>query len=574
MGLSEQAELAVRLSLVDKLSAPLRGITSRFKALDLQSAKVSRGLSNIGKGLATGLKRGVAIAGVGVALLVTQLKAGIDSLVELEDVTYQTNARIKSTKGVAGQTAESIRELAERYEDLTTVDDKVIQSAANVLLSFTNIREDAFEPAISAALDLSKALGGDATSAAKTLGKALDDPATGLSRLTRIGVTFTEEEQEKIKALQASGDLLGAQTLILDKLNVKYGDAAKAIGPAARAQAEFGDTVEETQMALATALLPALTKISQKLRGFLRSDEAQAGIARLGDAIGSLFSDKNLDTAGAAIRDVFGYLKELPWGVIKDGIVGAAAAAKTVVDVFKTLPPGVQTGLITLLAANKLGGNLIATGLGELLKVGLRSLTTITAGNVTVVGANVTGAVPGTTPSTPGGSGVVSTVIKVAAVAGVVAVGGELLQNLSTAQYEQQGYNAEQIAKLQEISTLNQSLVNAEKRGFHLPQVEARIALLRQEIVALGAIETKGWTDTYTRVGTWGQKTVEAVGHVGLIERLTAGKITDAISHNTHVLAQKKLSVTVRSNTNVRVSARQVVSESETYTRWGGVVVA
>jgi hypothetical protein len=62
-----------------------------------------------------------------------------------------------------------------------------------------------------------------------------------------------------------------------------------------------------------------------------------------------------------------------------------------------TLPPGVQNALITLLAANKLTGGLVASGLGQLASVALGSLKTITAGHVTVVGP-VTGA-----PGVPGG---------------------------------------------------------------------------------------------------------------------------------------------------------------------------
>ena len=94
-------------------------------------------------------------------LLAVNVKKGVDSLNELENVTVATNTVLKSTDGVSGQTADGIRELAEEYEDLNaTMDDKVIQSGANMLLTFTNIREEAFEPALEAALNLNEAMGG------------------------------------------------------------------------------------------------------------------------------------------------------------------------------------------------------------------------------------------------------------------------------------------------------------------------------------------------------------------------------------------------------------------------------
>jgi hypothetical protein len=60
------------------------------------------------------------------------------------------------------------------------------------------------------------------------------------------------------------------------------------------------------------------------------------------------------------------------------------------VSLFRSLPPELQTGLVTLLAANKLTGGLVASGLGDIAGFLLRGLTTINAANVTVVGANVT----------------------------------------------------------------------------------------------------------------------------------------------------------------------------------------
>jgi hypothetical protein len=93
----------------------------------------------------------------------------------------------------------------------------------------------------------------------------------------------------------------------------------------------------------------------------------------------------------------------------------AAENAKKVVDVFRSLPPGVQAGLLTFLAANKLTGGLVATGIGELLKVGLSSLKTITATSVTVVGP-VSGG-PGS-----GGAGNLASAVLPVTIAGIGAV--------------------------------------------------------------------------------------------------------------------------------------------------------
>ena len=61
---------------------------------------------------------------------------------------------------MANVTEKQVRELSESLEDLSTVDDKVIQQGANLLLTFKNIRNevgegnDVFNQAVDAANNL------------------------------------------------------------------------------------------------------------------------------------------------------------------------------------------------------------------------------------------------------------------------------------------------------------------------------------------------------------------------------------------------------------------------------------
>ena len=68
--------------------------------------------------------------------------------------------------------------------------------------------------------------------AALQLAKALEDPAKQVTALARSGTVFTEQQKEQIKTLQASGDLLGAQEIILKEIEAQYGGAARAAGAA------------------------------------------------------------------------------------------------------------------------------------------------------------------------------------------------------------------------------------------------------------------------------------------------------------------------------------------------------
>ena len=56
------------------------------------------------------------------------------------------------------------------------------------------------------------------TNAAVLVGKALNDPKKGLTALRRVGVQFTDAQEDQIKALVKSGKTMDAQKIILREL--------------------------------------------------------------------------------------------------------------------------------------------------------------------------------------------------------------------------------------------------------------------------------------------------------------------------------------------------------------------
>jgi phage-related minor tail protein len=126
-------------------------------------------------------------------------------------VMAQTNAVLKSTGGVAGVTAQQVDELANSLLRKTGIDDEAIQSAENMLLTFTNVRNvvgdqgNIFDQATTAALDMSTAMGTDLQSAALRVGKALQDPIRGSTALRRVGVLLTKQQEAQIATLVKNG---------------------------------------------------------------------------------------------------------------------------------------------------------------------------------------------------------------------------------------------------------------------------------------------------------------------------------------------------------------------------------
>ncbi len=186
------------------------GDSSKLKrevdGIDDSTSKAERGFG----------KLGAAIGGaVAVGSVVSLGKGAFDAAIESQKIAAQTEAAIKSTGAAAGITADEIGDMATAMSKKNAVDDEAIQTGQNLLLTFTNIgkAEGIFERTTQASIDMAAAMGTDVKSAAMQLGKALNDPTDGLSKLTRAGVQFTDEQKKQIKAMQDAGNMAGADVV-------------------------------------------------------------------------------------------------------------------------------------------------------------------------------------------------------------------------------------------------------------------------------------------------------------------------------------------------------------------------
>jgi len=374
----------------------------------------------VGAGVGLGIAAGVVVKG-----LVGAISGGLQSLQATGVVVAQTQAVIKSTGGAAKVTADQIRNLSERTEDLTAIDDKAVQAGANMLLTFTNIRNaagkgnDVFNQSVAVLADMSTAMGTDMKSGAIQLGKALNDPVAGITALTRVGVTFTDQQKNQIKQLVLSGRAMDAQKVILKELNKEFGGSGAAFAATDTGKAaKFQDAIEGIQQSIATGLLPVVTRVRGQLTSFL-SDPATIGQAQaLGEAIAGIFSEGNLRTAANLMTT-------------------AAGAISTAIHLFSSLPPQVQALAVGALALKKITGIGpldIVKGAGGALKILFeRGASPANPMWVAQVGGGLPG-VPGIGPAaeeTGGLLGVVKSAAKwiVPIVAGAAVV--ELAQELN-----------------------------------------------------------------------------------------------------------------------------------------------
>lgn len=259
------------------LVAGERGMKGLGDVVDRESGRSKGALSGVGK-VVTGL------AGTMAAVkAVSFLRESIDEAREAREVSRLTANAIRSTGGAAQVSAAQVADLSGAMSKKIGVDDEAIQSAANVLLTFTRVRNEAgkgndvFNQTVAAAHDMATVMKTDASSAMLQLGKAINDPIKGLSALGRAGVQFTQQQRDQITAMVEAGDVLGAQKVILGELRTQFGGAAAA---AADPMDKLAVTVGNIKEEFAIGLLPTVDAVSNALAGM--EPETAANVIKFG----------------------------------------------------------------------------------------------------------------------------------------------------------------------------------------------------------------------------------------------------------------------------------------------------
>jgi len=247
--------------------------TTKYNA-EMEAAQAKTAASTNAMGTSTSQFSGLAkTAMLGAGLAVAGFAAySVKSFMEAQKVMAQTEAVLESTGGQANVTKDQVVQLAGSLRDLTGVDDDAVQASENLLLTFTAIRNEAgkgndiFNQTEKAVVDMATAMNNGAIPSMEQLnsttiqvGKALNDPISGMTALRRVGVRFTEDQVKLITKLQESGDLMGAQKLILQELALEFGGAGKAAGQTMAGQlAILMSHVQDVAEDVGEALMPAL----------------------------------------------------------------------------------------------------------------------------------------------------------------------------------------------------------------------------------------------------------------------------------------------------------------------------
>ncbi|MFT9076568.1 phage tail tape measure protein [Ethanoligenens sp.] len=310
--------------------------------------KIKSSFSNMGQSIKSAfslenVKAGIGSVGAAVGAF---LGSSISKAQDAQKANADLAQTLKSTGGASGMTMQLLDELTESMIKNTTFSDDEVKSGEGMLLTFTNIGKNVFPQATAALLDMSQKMGTAPKDAAVQLGKALNDPVKGITALTRVGVTFTDQQKDQIAQMVKTGDMAGAQKVILGELNKEFGgQAAAAADTYAGKQKQLQNTMEEVQETIGTALMPMLAKLLQSAMPIIQTvadfvskhPQLTAAILAIVAVIGLLVGGLSLLTT---VTTAFGMVELATLGpitLVVAAIAGLAVAAVAIVTHWKDI---------------------------------------------------------------------------------------------------------------------------------------------------------------------------------------------------------------------------------------------
>jgi hypothetical protein len=331
-------------------------IISEFNGKGIDKAKKEFAqLETVGQKAQFAIKKAAIPAALAVGALAA---AGKSALAAGEEVNSANNRilQINTAMGLFGsetqKVTDRITKLAEAQGTELGISNLTIKATQAKLLTFKNLAKSAktvggaFDRANRAALDMAAAGFGSAEGNAVQLGKALENPIKGIAALAKSGVTFTDQEKEKIKVLVESNKMLEAQEMVLAAIETQVGGTAKAT---ADDTARMKEGFAQFQQSLGLGLLPILEAVTPVLLGMANWAKENPGTFKvLAAAIGAIAISILAINAAMALNPI----SAIAIGVV--ALIAGVVLAYKRFETFRNIVDAVFSGI-------KIGFDLVVT---------------------------------------------------------------------------------------------------------------------------------------------------------------------------------------------------------------------
>lgn len=242
-----------------RFTAEMKKVRNELTEIRLSSAATAKSIAALGSGFRNVI--GLVSAGLGLRAVISNTEESEAAIAQLDNAIAKIGANVEVVSN-------DFQGFAVELQRVSTFSDEAIMSVETLLLSFRGLSSGTIKRATADILDLSARLGIDLETAAKTVGRALEDPVAGMTALRKAGVLLSDAQKKQIKNFVEVGDKAKAQQVILQELEARFK------GSAAAARDTFGGALTGLKNAAGDLLeaksgLPALTSEVNELSNFL-----------------------------------------------------------------------------------------------------------------------------------------------------------------------------------------------------------------------------------------------------------------------------------------------------------------
>jgi hypothetical protein len=282
--------------------AEMKKIEEELERLGIKAGAETHKVKAEFEGMAEGISeafenlKGLFLGGLGIAAIFEGwefIKKSKEEFEALEKAVTRVDTVLKSTKFGAGFSSQDIQNQAEELGKGIVNKRAEILDAQGMLLSFRDVKGVKFEDTMKSVADFATFYKESMTDAALQVGKAVNDPLRGMTRLQRMGVEFSEQQKEQIKNYIQQGKLAEAQEVILKELRSEFGGQAQAFATTdagkvqmaskqwEELQFEIGEVISKVEV----SLIPSFLKFIEVIKDVFNSAPVQFFLEHLKDLV-------------------------------------------------------------------------------------------------------------------------------------------------------------------------------------------------------------------------------------------------------------------------------------------------
>jgi len=276
---SMAAVLSKQTAALEQLTASLNRNTGSQRNNNKQGlfgVKTNRLLS----GSFATLRSQLLLVSFGYLMLKRSVGALLQQHSDFEASIARINQGLHTTGRFSQATSEQMLGIADALELSTGVAGTQINEVVGLGITFTNISTSIMPRFTKSVLDMTAGMNSGAIQAEQlksnsiVLGKALNDPIQGISALTRVGVQFTDQQKNQIRAAVTFGDVMQAQKIILEEVEKQFKDKA-SLDTYEKTIRELNTTFDNLLRVIGEDLAPVIKDLAEDLTDFIRETKPQ-----------------------------------------------------------------------------------------------------------------------------------------------------------------------------------------------------------------------------------------------------------------------------------------------------------